>query len=278
MSRRAADWAWAQKRISATAKLVLLDLSDRADMIGRAWPSIPNIAARCSLSERAVQNALRELSEAYLITVQSRRKGARSTSNLYTIAYSEASPSEAADAPDAPPDEPHEGGAEYAPRGAQYAPGGVQQVHPRGAPDSPIGVQQVHPESSNIEPPNRTSTSLRSVPRARGADAFETFWQVFPRKVGKAAARKAWAVALRKASVAEIAAGLNAQVASGALDAGGFTPHPATWLNQGRWQDDPHAGANVAPRREEVRNGWVQCAEESGLLADLADMARARVQ
>lgn len=71
---------------------------------------------------------------------------------------------------------------------------------------------------------------------------FEDFWQAYPRKVGKEAARRAWVVAIKRAPVAQIAAGLNAAKWP---DDRQFIPHPATWLNQGRWQDEP---ADVAPK------------------------------
>jgi uncharacterized protein YdaU (DUF1376 family) len=65
---------------------------------------------------------------------------------------------------------------------------------------------------------------------------FDDFWAAYPRKVGKDAARKAFASALKRASVADIAAGLNAARWPSERQ---FIPHPATWLNAGRWQDDP---------------------------------------
>lgn len=78
-------------------------------------------------------------------------------------------------------------------------------------------------------------------------DAFEGFWSAYPRKVGKAAARKAWTVALKGgATPAVIAAGLNAcnDIWPGrSSPEARFIPYPATWLNQGRWQDDPQSGA-----------------------------------
>jgi hypothetical protein len=91
-------------------------------------------------------------------------------------------------------------------------------------------------------------TSLRSVslPRARRAVSaslthFADFWQAYPRKVGRGAAEKAFSAAIAKgASAADIAAGLNRQTWP---EDPRFVPHPATWLNQARWQDDPDAAA-----------------------------------
>ena len=44
--------------IPSTAKLVLLSLADQANDQGQCWPSQPQIAARCSISERAVRDQL----------------------------------------------------------------------------------------------------------------------------------------------------------------------------------------------------------------------------
>ena len=41
-----------------------------------------------------------------------------------------------------------------------------------------------------------------------------------------------------------------------------YIPHPSTWLNQGRWQDDPGAAAPPEHRPQSVR---AQLAESLGL-------------
>ena len=72
---------------------------------------------------------------------------------------------------------------------------------------------------------------------------FEEFWQAYPRKVGKDAAAKAFAK--RKVNAALLAQMLQAlERQRPNLDRrenGRFIPHPATWLNEGRWQDEPDA-------------------------------------
>lgn len=71
---------------------------------------------------------------------------------------------------------------------------------------------------------------------------FEEFWQVYPRKVGKLAASKAYSRAVRilgaqGRSALESAVKRYAAVSRNADPQ--FIPHPATWLNQGRWDDSP---------------------------------------
>ncbi len=68
---------------------------------------------------------------------------------------------------------------------------------------------------------------------------FDSFWAGYPRKVGKEAARKAFAKALKLADLKEIMSGVGALRAEVAGKDPKFTPHPSTWLNEGRWDDEP---------------------------------------
>jgi hypothetical protein len=65
---------------------------------------------------------------------------------------------------------------------------------------------------------------------------FLAFWGVYPRKVGKGAARKAYRNALRRASPEEILAGVRRYAASSPDPE--YTKHPSTWLNADCWLDE----------------------------------------
>jgi len=70
---------------------------------------------------------------------------------------------------------------------------------------------------------------------------FDQFWSVYPRKIGKEAARKAWRRIKPTADhlVKILAAIEKAKVSyQWQKDNGQYIPHPATWLNQGRWDDE----------------------------------------
>ena len=75
------------------------------------------------------------------------------------------------------------------------------------------------------------------------ADEFERFWKAYPRKVGKQAALKKWHHAKINGKVDRIIAAVEIQkrTPQWAKDGGQFIPHPATWLSQGRWEDEPFA-------------------------------------
>ena len=71
---------------------------------------------------------------------------------------------------------------------------------------------------------------------------FTEFWKLYPRKVGKEAARKSWARAVRKANPDEIVASAGRYGTDPNLPEEQFIPHPAKWLNDGRWSDPPLPG------------------------------------
>lgn len=76
-------------------------------------------------------------------------------------------------------------------------------------------------------------------------DGFATFWQQYPKKVAKPQALKAW-----KKQKPDLAACLTALNAAGASvdwqkDGGQYIPHPATWLNSRRWEDEISAAQSA---------------------------------
>lgn len=71
---------------------------------------------------------------------------------------------------------------------------------------------------------------------------FAEFWAAYPRKVGKEAARKAWRRVTRPAETLQaIQAALQWQCQSEQWSRhnGQFIPHPATYLSEQRWLDEP---------------------------------------
>lgn len=68
---------------------------------------------------------------------------------------------------------------------------------------------------------------------------FEEFWLNYPRKVDKAAARRAWKTARKKADAATIMAGCLRYAAERDGQDHKFTKYPATWLNADAWENEP---------------------------------------
>ena len=114
-----------------------------------------------------------------------------------------------------------------------------------------------------------------------GAELFDEFWAEYPKKVGKDAARKAFDK--RKPSrdlLARMLASIRvqAQTLAWQKDGGQFIPHPATWLNEGRWQDEETAMPTIQrgpdPELERIKRESRQAAPPS--LAVLERMAKIR--
>lgn len=74
-------------------------------------------------------------------------------------------------------------------------------------------------------------------------EGFAEFWKIFPRKVGRQAAEKAWGkIRPDPALLSRILSAVEAQSRTQAWtkDGGQFIPHAATWLNGKRWEDEIH--------------------------------------
>jgi len=71
--------------------------------------------------------------------------------------------------------------------------------------------------------------------------AFDQFWACYPKKVGKEAARKVWGKIKNRPPVIYITEAIQRakETEQWKKDNGQFIPNPATWLNQGRWDDEP---------------------------------------
>lgn len=119
--------------------------------------------------------------------------------------------------------------------------------------DEPDGFQDgFQPHAGARAPDSLNSTSPHSLPpnppggapalrRAEITRKFDEFWAVYPRKVGKAEARKAFEKAVKKGAdpgaIIHGATGYARDPRRRASDIQ-YTAHPSTWLNQGRWEDD----------------------------------------
>ena len=85
MSAKYTFWAWSVKVAKAPLKLALLQLADNANDDGVSWYSVPKMADRCDMSERALQGHIKELVSLGLLTVKDRP----GTSSIYQLQYHE---------------------------------------------------------------------------------------------------------------------------------------------------------------------------------------------
>ena len=212
---------------TGTTKLVLIGLCNHANADGLCWPSVSRLATYARCNERTVQRHLRQLIELGEIRVV--RKGGGRSATHYRIMLQERTQLR----------------GDISVTGDTSVTSGVTSVspHPR---------HQCHP-NRNITI-NEPSLSNRSLADARtkidyeGRPAvlltgrftplFDEFWEQYPKKVGKGAARIKFDKAMTLVPFDELMAGLSRLNANLPSDPQ-FIPNPATWLNQERWTDEP---------------------------------------
>jgi len=137
---------------------------------------------------------------------------------------------------------------------------GILTIHTQSVPNSKEKAPSVYTLEQNVlrlEP-----TAFTKCPRVSNNNqeppineilidsAFSTFWDSYPRKVSKPSALKAW----KKATLPplpDILASLERHKASDQWKNPQFIPHPATWINGCRWQDEisPKTQTSTAPRK-----------------------------
>lgn len=229
MSVEALVWAFNQP-IPTSERFVLVALGDHADQDASCWPSRTRISARTGLSEATVKRALRSLQERGLIRVESRvRENGSSTSNRYYLQITDSVNG-----------------------GVTMTPGGGHQYPGEGVPMTP-------PIEPSLEPSSKDPH----------AEAFGAWWEIYPRKVSKQAAAKAWKARTKAKDLpddlVEITQRFAASVAGKDPE---FIPHPATWLNQKRWEDVPTSapsGQDEGP--SEAYRAWLETPQGKAHLA-----------
>lgn len=219
---------------TGSARLVLIALANHANDDGWAWPSRDTINAEANLTDRTSGAALRWLVEHGYISIDSQgspiefvRKPQYRT-NLYRLQFD----------------------VERDLGGANDVAQGVQSASSRGC-SSRHADEITHTSRTTLEPQREPSSVARlDGERARTPDdLFEAFWQAYPRKVGKTGrnghgARASFMAALKRDGLDSISAGFKRwrdywNVERTPLQ---FVPHPATWLNQARYLDEPGRG------------------------------------
>lgn len=93
------------------------------------------------------------------------------------------------------------------------------------------------PPESESNPNPESESKNQSESKTREA-AFDMFWDAYPKKVGKGAAWKAFVKV--KVPVESLLSAIEQQKCSTqwTKENGQYIPNPATWLNQGRWEDE----------------------------------------
>lgn len=192
---------------SKSCKLVLIVLANHANEKGECWPSVGRISRHTGLTDRGVQLALKDLNDKGFIEIT--RKTGRNSHYLVKMTPEASSP---------PP---------------------PKQLHPTPEASSPKPSYNHHNKQTPIVPLN-TKTQPLLIPESQAVcDISEKIYQAYPRKVGKPAALRAIRKAMQKFDPEWLLEQTKAYAECRNGEPERFTPHPATWFNQERFNDDP---------------------------------------
>jgi DNA-binding MarR family transcriptional regulator len=207
-------------RLTRGEKQILFLLANMADEKRgmTCWPSVATLVAASAMSESSVHRTLASLVALGLISRDGKGRGGRGVSATTTLIMDEAET-----VPPAAPNRP----AERVPESTERVPSETERVPKSAETVSPAAPE---PLRTTIEPQEPLLSSPES------SDRFETeFWPAYPRKTGKADARKAWRAAIKArfapASIVE------------AVRRYPWNPDPrfvmeaGRWIRERRWED-----------------------------------------
>jgi hypothetical protein len=192
-------------KTEGTAKLVLWGIANHHSDSG-AWPSIATLAKYAQVSERRVQQIIRDLARIGEIAIEEQGGLGQHQykTNRYHILIQ--CPADC--------------------DGSLNHKTGVKSGAVRGEIQSPSGVKPISPE------PNKELNNNLSLV----SEQFDEFWKEYPRKEGKKPAFKAFRSALSRATFEDILAGVIAYKQSDRVRRG-YIKLPASWLNEDLWED-----------------------------------------
>ena len=108
-----------------------------------------------------------------------------------------------------------------------------------------------HAENCQYIRINNTSNNNTPIPPEGTDGLFDQFWSVYPKRVAKKAARRAWdKLHADEALLDKMLAALEWQTKldSWTREGGRYIPNPATWLNAARWEDEQEAAKPEKPK------------------------------
>lgn len=197
MSIEAVSLVLNQSKATGRAKLVLLGIANHLGDQG-AWPSISTLARYANASERSVKRDIQELIELgeLRVELQNAPTNNQYKTNLYWITIRSGVTDLAS------------GVTTQVSRGDSSGKSGV----------TPVGTQNI------IRTIKETSLKTSN-------DRFDEFWNLYPKRIAKADAIKAWNKAIKRKPADELIA-LTKAYSEGKLPDMTYIPYPASWLNK----------------------------------------------
>lgn len=219
MSHKATSWAMSIRGIKPAEFRVLMALADCHNPARGCFPSGAYLRDACEMPNGTLYDTLRKLEEKGHIrrVARGNKAGGGRSSTYYILGFE----------------------GELIPETGNN----VESEKPetRGGLIPKTGeVDSGQPETEPVREPVSIEEPVNN--------DFDAFWEAAPRKVGKGAARRAYAKALKLTDHHTIFNAIKAYARSRVGQDPQFTVHPATWLNQERWTDDDTQPASFLDR------------------------------
>ena len=224
-------WVLFHPELSALAVRLYLALRRHADAKGDCFPSRQRLAKLLGVSVPTLDRARKQLVSVGAVTMKQRRAtDDRWLTTLYRVHWHPSKETFLA-----PWKESFQAGNETDALTQTHL---TTQTQDQDLDQPTSGGSVGYAGGSGAATPARVPPKGESPRRLAARGGFDEFWQAYPRKAGKRVAREAYEQAIREADPAVILAGAKRYAADPNREAQ-FTPHPTTWLRQGRWEDDP---------------------------------------
>lgn len=226
------NWIVRKPDVSIYAVAVYVALASHTGP-GGIHPSLPTLAREAHCSERQVRRAVAEL-QTLGVVERVRRKDDRGRAANGYLLHPQGPLSDDEELEDAP----------QPVKDSQAATGEVAAYQSGG-----YGLQeQVVPliEEEPIKKP--------------ASEYFDEFWSLYPRHTAKAAARTKFLALAKKTNPQLLVDGARRYSADPNLPEKQYIPYPTTWLNQGRWEDEPlpeRGDRDSRPRDVEPGEEWL---------------------
>jgi hypothetical protein len=122
----------------------------------------------------------------------------------------------------------------------RFGPKSWTVLNPTSVGNSTAGDSTVEKPTDNKNTTLREDKELRTLAQDKLEPGFIDFWNIYPRRVGKAAAWKAFIKARKDTELETIIDGAARLAQDRNLPPKQFIPHPATWLGRAGWEDEPY--------------------------------------
>ena len=213
MSHYMTALAMKQQGLKPATKIVLYWLADCHNQeTGQCFPSINHLANVCEMSRRSVEGHLTILEQLGLIKRFNQYRDRGKTSNSYSLDLMGTSE--------------HNSSTDTDTQNLRMVCEKSAHGHTQNLRMNNLGINNLGKET-NISSSND-----------EGDYYFDQLWSLYPRKVGKGQARKAFKTASKKIDFYDLLPKLMDYVNTLEGKDKQFMPHLATWLNGERWTDE----------------------------------------